>query len=65
MALGGAARAIPEGKDLAWPQGGTETGTAGTGGQAREEGRIPQASWAWLLLQEREVGTRGRTETIA
>lgn len=37
----------------------------GEGGQAREQGRIPQASWAWLLLQERTVGTRGRMETIA
>lgn len=43
---------------------GTETGTAGTGAKP-EEGRIPQASWAGLLLQERVVGTRGRTETIA
>ena len=44
------------GRRLAW---------LGAGGQAREQGRIPQASWAWLLLQERAVGTRGRIETIA
>lgn len=55
----------PEGKDSAWSQGGTEASTAGVGDQAREESRIPQASWAWLPLQERVVGTQGRIETIA